>query len=143
MFVRSKRSVQNGVTYEYLQIVESFREAGKPRQRIIATLGRRDVLVASGTLDGLLRSLGKFSEKLRVVEAIRTEGLSARSSKSWGPALIFGRLRENQRLPAIIRRLASNRRFSFDPERVAFALALQRLCKGFVVLVRTSKVAGG
>lgn len=69
MFVRVKRSVQNGATYEYLQIVESFRDSGKPRQRVIATLGRQDMVVASGALDGLLQSLGKFSEKLRVVEA--------------------------------------------------------------------------
>lgn len=128
MFVRAKRSVQNGAAYEYLQVVESFRDRGKPRQRVIATLGRRDVLVASGMVDGLLRSLAKFSEKLRVVEAVRTQGLAARSSKGWGPALIFGRLWEHQGLPEIIGRLARGRKFGFDPERVGFALALQRLC---------------
>ena len=66
MFVRVKRSVPNGSTYEYLQIVESFRDSGRPRQRVIATLGRREKVIASGVLDGLLRSLGKFSKKLRV-----------------------------------------------------------------------------
>ena len=65
MFVRAKRSVQNGVAYEYLQIVESFRDGGKPRQRVLATLGRRDELIASGKVDGLLQSLARFSEKLR------------------------------------------------------------------------------
>lgn len=128
MFVRVKRSVQNDVAYEYLQIVESFRDRGKPRQRVIATLGKRDLLVASGALDGLLQSLARFSEKLRVVEAVRTQGIAARSSKVWGPALIFDRLWENQGLPEVIRRLAQERRFEFDPERVAFAMALQRLC---------------
>ncbi len=128
MFVRVKRSVQNDVTYEYLQIVESFRDRGKPRQRVIATLGKRDMLVASGVLDGLLQSLARFSEKLRVVEAVRTHGIAARSSKVWGPALIFDRLWENQGLPEVIRRLAEERKFEFDPERVAFAMALQRLC---------------
>lgn len=82
MFVRVKRSVQKGTTYEYLQIVESFRNSGKPRQRVIATLGRRDMVIASGALDGLLRILGKFSEKLRVVEAVRTQGIAALSSKA-------------------------------------------------------------
>ena len=48
----------------------SYREGDKVRQQIIGTLGRRDRLVASGELDGLLRSLAKFSEKLRVVEAV-------------------------------------------------------------------------
>lgn len=128
MFIRAKRSVHNGATYEYLQVVESFRDAGKPRQRVLATLGRRDQVVASGALDGLLRSLAKFSERLRVVEAVRTQGIVARTSRVWGPALVFERLWETQGLPEIIRCLARGRKFGFDPERVAFAMALQRLC---------------
>jgi hypothetical protein len=74
MFVRSKSSVYKGAAYEYLQIVRSYREGGKVRQQVIVSLGRRDRLIASGGLDGLLRSLAKFSEKLRVVEAVRESG---------------------------------------------------------------------
>ena len=128
MFIRVKRSVQNGTTYEYLQIVESFREQGKPRQRVLATLGKRDVLVASGALDGLLQSMAKFSEKLRVVEAVRTKGIAARGATLWGPPLVFGRLWEHQGLPEILERLVQGRRFGFNPERVSFAMVLQRLC---------------
>jgi hypothetical protein len=128
MYVRIKRSVHNYATYEYLQIVESFRDKGKPRHRVLATLGRRDELIASGRLDGLLQSLAKFSEKLRVVEAVRTEGISAHTAKLWGPALVFGRLWQEQRLPEILGRLAEKRKFGFDPERTTFAMALQRLC---------------
>ena len=128
MFLRVKRSVQGGQTYEYLQIVESYREAGHVRQRVRATLGRRDQLVASGALDALLTSLGRFSERFRVVERVRTEGLQAHQAKTWGPALVFGRLWETQGLPAILGRLAAGRRVTFDVERATFALALQRLC---------------
>jgi hypothetical protein len=128
MYVRIKRSVHEYATYEYLQIVESFRDAGKPRHRVLATLGRRDELIGSGALDGLLQSLSKFSEKLRVVEAVRTEGISAYTAKLWGPALVFGRLWQEQRLPEILRQLADKRKFGFDPERTSFAMALQRLC---------------
>lgn len=128
MFIRAKRSVQKGVSYEYLQIVESYRDHGKPRQRVLATLGKRDELVASGKVDGLLQSLARFSEKLRVVEAVRTEGFRALSSRTWGPTLVFERLWESQGLPQIVRQLGRERRFAFDPERVAFAMALQRLC---------------
>ncbi len=128
MFLRVKRSVQGGQTYEYLQIVESYREAGHVRQRVRATLGRRDQLVASGAVDGLLTSLAKFSQRLRVVERIRTAGLQAHTAKSWGPALVFGRLWETQGFPEILARLAAGRRFEYDIERASFALALQRLC---------------
>lgn len=42
--------------------------------------------------------------------------------------LVFERLWREQGLPKIIDRLCEGRRFSFDVERVCFALALQRLC---------------
>lgn len=128
MFVRAKRSVQNGGTYEYLQIVRSYREGPRVRQQVLATLGRREALAYSGELDGLLRSLGRFSETLRVVDAVREGGLRARSSRSWGPALVFGRLWERQGVGRLLKSLAQDRQFGFDVERVAFAMALQRLC---------------
>ena len=128
MFIRVKRSVQSSGTYEYLQIVESVRDGSRVRQRVIGTLGRRDQIVADGTLDGLLRSLAKFSERLRVVERVREEGLEAHQARSWGSALVFERLWREQRIPELLHRLAERRRFTFDVERAAFALALQRLC---------------
>jgi len=54
MLVRAKRSVQNGVTYENLQTVESFRDQGKPRQRVIATLGRSGAPAIAGHSLGLM-----------------------------------------------------------------------------------------
>jgi hypothetical protein len=129
MFVRVKRSVRAGYAYEYLQIVESRRRGATVRQHVIATLGRKDEIIADGTLDNLLASLASFSERLKVVERVRSEGVAARGAKSWGPALVFGRLWERQGLPEILGRLAADRRFGFDVERTAFALALQRLCE--------------
>jgi len=129
MFVRTKRSVQNGVTYEYLQIVRSYRDGAQVRQQVVGTLGRRDDLIASGELDGLLRSLAQHSQALRVVERTRDD-LRARVARVWGPALIFGRLWERQGVPEVLRALTGGRKFEFDVERVAFALALQRLCLG-------------
>src|SRR5262249_13933130 len=98
------------------------------RQRVLVTLGRRDELVADGRLDGLVRSLAKFSERLRVVERVRADGLRAHVAREWGPALIFERLWKEQRLPELLGSLASERRFEFNIERASFALALQRLC---------------
>jgi Transposase DDE domain len=127
MFVRVKQIVQDGRTYEYLQIVRSVRDGDRVRQELVASLGRRDVLVATGKLDALLQALVRFSTRLKVIEAAKDDRFVAREAKSWGPALVFGRLWERQRLPEILVRLAEGRRFGFDPERVAFALAPQRL----------------
>lgn len=128
MFVRVKRSARNGRSYEYLQIVRSVRQGKAVRQQVLGTLGRRDELLASGELDQLLVSLGAFSEKLAVVERVRTAGLGARSARAWGPALVFGRLWEIQGLPALLTGLTKERKFQFDVERACFAMALQRLC---------------
>jgi hypothetical protein len=128
VFIRVKRSVQASGTYEYLQVVESVRDGTRVRQRVIGNLGRRDQIVADGTLDGLLRSLAKFSERLRVVERVRAQGLHAHQARTWGPALVFERLWRQQGLPELLRKLGRGRRFGFDVERVALALALQRLC---------------
>lgn len=129
MFVRVKRSVQNNNAYQYLQVVESIRKGTKVRQRVIANLGRLEELVGEGKLDGLMRSMAKFSERLRVIEASEAHGIDTCRSKVWGPALVFGRLWERQRMPEALGKLCHSRRFQFDAERVAFALALQRLCE--------------
>jgi hypothetical protein len=128
MFVRVKRSGSGEQKHEYLQIVESVRTGGSVRQRVLGTLGRRDRLVAEGALDSLLQSLAKFSEKLHVVQQVRTEGVEAHQARSWGPVLVFERLWQAQKLPEILGSLSAGRHFAFDIERACFALALQRLC---------------
>jgi Transposase DDE domain len=128
VFVRIKAIVQDGRSYEYLQIVRSVRDGARVRQELVASLGRRDLLVATGKLDQLLQALARFSTRLKVIAAAKDGRFVAREARSWGPALVFGRLWEQQGLPAILDRLAEGRRFGFAPQRVAFALALQRLC---------------
>jgi hypothetical protein len=127
MYVRIKKSGSKNRPHQYLQIVESFRDGKTVRQRVIATLGRVDQLRVEGKIDGLIRSLSRFSEQLRVIEAARKPEISSCSAKIWGPSLVFGRLWRRQGLPEVLQGLADGRRFSFNVSQVAFALALQRL----------------
>lgn len=54
MYVRVQKVHQAGRVYEYVHLVEGYRdEAGKVRHRVVANLGRRDQLKASGALDNL------------------------------------------------------------------------------------------
>jgi transposase len=129
MFVRVKSNGTGPNARKYLQIVESYRQGGRVRQRVIATLGRLDKLQDSKTLAGVIDSLGRFCEQVRVVEASRSPQIASCQSRPWGPALVFSRLWKKQGLPEILSRLAAERRFSFDPGNVTFALALQRLCE--------------
>ena len=125
MFVRIKRGGNEKHPHDYLQLVESYRDQGQPKHRIIANLGRLDRLIESGQIEGLVSSLSRFSREARVLSASRVNGCRA---QLWGPALVFGRLWERQGIPEILARLSERRRFGFEVERAAFALALQRLC---------------
>src|SRR6266700_7766035 len=54
MFVRVQKVRQGGRVYEYVHIVEGYRDGdGKVRHRVVANLGRRDRLKDSGALDNL------------------------------------------------------------------------------------------
>jgi hypothetical protein len=101
---------------------------GRVKQRVLLNLGRRDQVVASGELDGLVQSLARFSERLRAIDAAGPDGLRAREARLWGPPAVFGRLWERQGLPELLASLSQGRRFEFDVERCCFAMALQRLC---------------
>ncbi len=70
MFTRITKVKGGDQTYEYLQIVEAYRENGRPKQRVVANLGRVDRL--GDRIDDLVASLGKHCQQPLVVpEAIR------------------------------------------------------------------------
>jgi hypothetical protein len=123
MFFRVKGTADR----KYLQIAESYRDGGKVRQRIVATLGRLDVLRESGQLDRLLRSGLRFSEKLRVLDAHAAGKTKAVSVTRIGPDLVFGRLWEKLSFAQIVGELAAKRRHGFDLERAVYLTVLHRL----------------
>ncbi len=123
MFIREK-TVQGRT---YLQVVENYREGAKVRQRVIATLGRKEELVASGQIEGVLRSLSRFSDKVRVTEDLRKGKLEAKRVQKIGPDLIVGRLWSDLGCDAAIGKLISGRKYSFSVERAVYAAVLARL----------------
>src|SRR5664280_466307 len=88
MYFRVKRTG----SYAYLQIVESFREQGQVRQRVLSTVGRLDALQASGQLDTLMRSGLRFCEKLAVIDAHAAGQTEPVQVQRVGPDLVFSRL---------------------------------------------------
>jgi hypothetical protein len=123
MFFRVKGTASR----KYLQIAESFREGRRVRQRVIATLGRLDVLQESGQLDRLLRSGLRFSEKIRVLDAHAAGETEAVSVTRVGPDLVFGRLWKSMGMEEIVRDMAGRRRHEFDLERAVYLTVLHRL----------------
>ena len=123
MFVRQKK-VRNQV---YLQIVENRWEAGKVRQRVVASLGRLDKLRQSGNLESLLESASRLCESLMVLTAHKRGVLPAIANRRIGPPLAFERLWKQLGLPQVLQSLLRHRYFQFDLERAVFLSVLHRL----------------
>jgi len=123
MFIRVKT---NG-PHEYLQLVTSERIEGKVRQRVIGTLGRRDLLEKSGALGGLAASLNKFLRRAAVLAEHRGGTAEVLGSRSLGPALVFEKLWQQVQMPAVLGELLEGRKFGFAVERAVFVTVLHRL----------------
>ena len=123
MFARVKKSGP----YQYVQVVHNERIEGRVRQRVIATLGRLDVLKETGQLEGLLESLARFSDHAAVLHALKTNQITPTSTVHLGPPLVFQKLWEQLGLPGILRQLLEGRKFEFPLERVVFITVLHRL----------------
>ena len=109
VFARTKKSGP----YQYVQVVHNERVEGRVRQRVIATLGRLDVLKETGQLDGLLESLARFSDHVAVLNALKSNQIAPSSTVHLGPPLVFEKLWEQLGMPGILRRLLASRRFEF------------------------------
>jgi transposase len=123
MFFRTKASGSRS----YLQIVENRWEAGRSRQRVIATLGRLDELQQSGQLDALLVSGARLAHSVLLLSAHAQGKLPIITTRRIGPALIFERLWQQTGCQKVIKQLLKGRRYEFDVERAIFLTVLHRL----------------
>src|SRR5262252_1517985 len=127
MYVREKTA--RGHTYLYL--VESEREGGRVRQRIIRALGRKDLLLASGELERLAASLVRHCDRAIILSDMEAGRIAC--TRIGGP-LLFGRLWERLGIAEVLGQLVTDRGFEFAPglrrgrlERAVFANVLHRL----------------
>ena len=81
MFFRTKTSGPRS----YLQIVENHWEDGRPRQRVIATLGRLDQLQQSGQLDALLVSGARLAQSVLLLSTHAKGQLPTITPRRIGP----------------------------------------------------------
>jgi hypothetical protein len=123
MFVREKHI--NGYTYLYL--VETVREHGRAKQRIIKNLGRKEAVTASGALERLASSVARYAERALVLSQIEAGNPERLACKRIGPPLLFGRLWEETGCRAVIEDFLSGRSFEFAVERAVFATVLHRI----------------
>lgn len=85
MFLKIVRAAGGkGVKHEYVRLVESYREDGKVKQRVVCNIGRRDLLAAH--LDSLNRLLG--GETRSEQDTGFAKQIKEADSWDWGPMLV-------------------------------------------------------
>src|SRR5271165_583574 len=84
MFIRSiKVPSSSGVVHEYVRVVESVREHGRVKQKLVLNLGRRDALLT------ILPMLQRFLQGDATPLPLEHDGpLQALEASTWGPVLV-------------------------------------------------------
>src|SRR5258708_32386942 len=118
MLVRVQKVRQGGRPYESVHLVEGYRDqAGKVRHRVVANLGPRDRLKASGALDKLGAGFLRLDPPL----------LGTR--RELGPLLLVRHYLERLGLSSIIERaLPDHGRSQLTTAEVMTTLIANRLC---------------
>ena len=121
MYVRVERfRNKDGSVREYLYIVKGVRVDGKPRQKVVAYLGRLDELREEGSIDALVEGLCRYAKRAQVMEV--AEDLFVHAAKEYGPVLVFKRLWEELGLGEFLSRYVAEREFEFDVVAAIFAM---------------------
>jgi hypothetical protein len=123
MFFRTKKSGSR----TYLQLVENHWRDGRPRQRVLATLGRLNDLQERGAVAALLTSGARFADKLLVLSAHHDGRVPVVRTLRLGAVLVFERLWRETGCQAVLQQLLAERRFEFAVERAVFLTVLHRL----------------
>ncbi|WP_249019540.1 DUF4277 domain-containing protein [Conexibacter sp. S30A1] len=118
MFVKETKVKRGARAYSYLQLVEGYRdESGKVRHRVVANLGRKDVLKDSGQLEALAGSFARLDPPM------------TGTRRSVGPLLLVEHfLRELAVKDTVDGALPRSARSVLSVGEVVCALIASRLC---------------
>jgi len=106
-------------------LAESIRVNGKPRNRVLCSLGRADDEATQIKIQKMAESLIEASEKHQLFNLV--DSLKAESSKEYGPYLVFQRLFKETGLKDILSSAFSDLNTEFDVLEALFNLILNRL----------------
>jgi hypothetical protein len=99
----------------------------KVRQQVIATLGRLDLLKASGQLERPMRSGLRHCESFALIDAHAAGEIQPVAIRRIGPDLVFSRLWKESGIPEVLRSALKARQYEFDIERAIYLTVLHRL----------------
>ena len=118
MFTRISRSGGRS----YLQLVESFRDGDKVKQRLVASLGRLDEAKVKSLITSLERSIG-----LSPIEHPESPPVSFSSARAYGDLYALQCLWQELGLGAALKRCLRSSKRQFDAEALIRAMVFNRL----------------
>jgi len=125
MFVKRTSVRSGGRQLTYLQLVESYRDGDKVRQRVVAKLGREDQLDPAD-IDRLVRSLAAYGT-LAVGDSSGLEAAVLHPGREFGAVHALNHVWSELGLPGILADLAVRRRFAFPVAEVVKAIVFARV----------------
>lgn len=126
MFIRrSTAKNKDGSKRVYFQLAESVRVNGKPRNRVICSLGRAGDPDTEKKLEKMTESLLRATESYELFDLL--DNLKAEHSKEYGPFLVFKRLFSELGIEKILSQHLSNIPTDFDILEALYNLILNRL----------------
>ena len=132
MYLRTvKAKGADGVEFEYIRLVEAYWENGHSKQRVVANLGRKDILAPH--LESLIALLGG-GKKTKANSPSCGEHIEATVAACWGPMLVARSLWREFGLESILDGLAPKTNTAQKVAGLALAdrvlvLVANRLCR--------------
>src|SRR5208337_170154 len=124
MFIRTvKVPSSNGTVNEYVRVVEAYRDNGKVKQRVIADLGRKDLLTT------LLPKLQRFLLGTPTPDGEDPDALEVLDASTWGPTLAVRTLFEQLGLWRILDELLPHAKQGPTFSERVFVLLANRLTR--------------
>ena len=127
VFVKRTHVKSGGRVLTYLQLMESYRDGARTRQRLVKKLGRAD-LVDPVEIDRLIRSLAPYGS-VPVGSGLDLADVDLDPGFEYGSLLALDHVWNEVGLPEILSDLAAVRRFSFDAASVVKAIVFGRVRK--------------
>ena len=125
MFIRRKISGSKNNPIVYLQLAVSKRnEEGKPRQKILCTLGKEDELIDSGVAASMAKKFTDLSKELIV---LNKKSDSIEDTYLLGPVLVLEKMWKLLGLQKKLEKVKSENNLEFDLARTVKLMIFNRL----------------
>lgn len=111
MYTRVVKVKKNNKSYEYLQLVNSYRKNGKPRQKVLLNLGPADE-IDRDYVDEIVGALSDLTKKVHVLKSL--EECHFLGAKNYGDIFVLQRLWEELNFDKIFSALLRERKIKFD-----------------------------